>query len=391
MRIAFFTDTFLPQLNGVVTAVVELAEKLADRGHRIYIVAPKFPKGDELIRPNITVRHCKSVPVFFYEDFKLTLPLNPFVLKFVVDNKIDIIHFHTPIALGFQAVVIAKLLKLPLIGTFHTFFADPQYLKHVKLDYAVVEKIAWNFSNFFYNSCDIVVCPSEGTKAKLISKGCKKAIKVIPHGIDLQIFDNSKSEAVREKYNKNGKLVLFVGRIAHEKNLPYLLECFKLVLKKIPAVKLIIVGSGPQLPEVKAKAAELGIGRNVIFTGRIEHSQLIRSGIFGACDIFLTASTTETGPLTVLEAQANGLVCISVKGKGMDVIKDNVNGYVINPGDKQGFANSVIKLLTEKREYARMRKATLRMIKKYELAKITDTWEETYDKLISKNVRNRRS
>ncbi len=136
------------------------------------------------------------------------------------------------------------------------------------------------------------------------------------------------------------------------------------------AKKLVIVGSGPQMPEVKAKTEMLGITKSVIFTGGIPHKKLVKSGIFGACDMFINASITETCPLTVLEAQANGLVCVGVEGHGMTLIKNNFNSYVVEPHDKQAFANAVIRLLTDKSLYKKMRIATLKEAKKYELDNI---------------------
>ena len=179
---------------------------------------------------------------------------------------------------------------------------------------------------------------------------------------------------------------MFVGRIAHEKNLLFLLDCFALVLKNIATTKLIIVGDGPQLPEVKEKIKELGIEKGVILTGGIKHEKLVKSGIYGACDVFVNASTTETGPLTVLEAQANGLVCVAVKSKAMNLIRNDVNGYLVEPENKQAFADAVVKLLAEKSTYSRMRKATLKMIQKYDAAHIAVLWEKVYEEVMRKNA-----
>lgn len=388
MQIAFFTDTFLPQQNGIVTNVVDTAKKLADRGHKVFIVAPEFADAAPFNHTNVTLKRIISAPAFFYEGFKLSLPFSPSLFNFVIKNRVEVIHFHTPITLGMQAIIIAKLLNLPLVGTFHTFFAHPEYLKHIKLNHKIVENLAWRFSNSYYNRCDMVVCSSEATKSELIARKCTKPIRVIPLGIDFSAFRNDSASEIRSRYNKHGKLLLFVGRIAHEKNLPFLLECFARVLKKVPSVRLVIVGSGPQMPEVKAKVAALGITKSIIFTGVIPHEKLVKSGIFGACDVFVNASTTETGPLTVLEAQANGLVCVGLKGKGMDLIRSGVNGYVVDPHDKQAFANAVIRLLTDKSLYNKMRRATLKEAKKYELDNIIGMWEKTYKELCTGIVRH---
>jgi 1,2-diacylglycerol 3-alpha-glucosyltransferase len=378
MRIALFTDSFLPLINGVTTYVIELAKKLADRGHRVYIIAPKFSKSETFRYPNVTVLRKLSVPAPIYSGYKFTLPFDPLLLKWVSERKMDVIHFHTPVMLGMQAVLIAKILDIPLIGTFHTFFMDRQYLKHVGMDSRIVEKIGWRLSNVYYNRCDLITCHSEGIKQELIMHGCKKPIKVIPLSIDSTVFDNSGSSEMREKLCRKGKILLFVGRLAHEKNIPYLLECFHLVLRKLPDTKLVIVGDGPQAGLVKAKIRALGISNSVIMTGKIEHERLVKSGIFGACDVFINASTTETGPLTILEAQVSGLVCVSVKGHDTNLIVDGVNGYLVEKKDRRGFAEAVISLLTDSKKYRRMKLATQRMVKEHELSRVVDLWEKTY-------------
>lgn len=391
MNIAFFTDMFLPQINGPATVVVDMAKKLADRGHRVYIIAPDFPNLKELSHRNVIVRRCASVPALIYKGLRLTSFFDPAVLKFVRDNRIDIVHFHTPATLGMQAILVARLLGLPLVGTFHGFFMHPEYLKHAKMNYEVMHKLAWKYSNFFYNQCDIVVCSSEGTKKELLEKKCSRPVRVVPLGVDTGIFDSSKSAGIRKALNRKGKLVLSVGRIAYEKNMPHLLECFALALRKVPTAKLLIVGDGPQLADVKAHAKALKISGKVVFTGGIPHDKLVKSGIFGACDVFVTASTTETGPLTVLEAQANGLVCVGVKGKGMNLIKNNINGYVLGPNDREGFANAIAKLLSDEKLYRRMKKATMKSIVSYDAGNIAAEWEKIYRSVLDMRRKNRQA
>ena len=385
MKIAIFTDTFLPQVNGVVSSVLTLVKGLASKGHKVFIVAPKYTGVKEFSFKNVSVKRINSVPAFFYDEFKFASTFSPKLFKFLKKEKIDIVHFHTPILLGVQSIIISKLLKKPLVGTFHTFISDPQYLKHVKLDYNLAERVAWSYSNWYYNKCDLITSPSEYTKRELIIRGCKKNIKVISNGIKDSMFDNSDSGKVKKKYNPKGKLILFIGRIAHEKNLDYLLDCFSLAAKKLPNTKLLMVGNGPQFNEVKKKIRSLHLSGKVILTGRIDHSLLLKSGIFGACHLFVTASKTENQPMTVLESQQNGLVCVGLNEKGMsDLVKDGVNGYLFKEGDKKGFANAIVKLLTDNKLYTKMRKATFREIKKHSVPKVIDEWEETYANLIKK-------
>ncbi len=381
MKIAFFTDMILRQTHGVAVAIVDIANGLAKRGHMVYLFGPELRNRPEFLHPNVILRHCASVPTFFNDDVRFGLPFDLFVADFIRREKIEIIHLHTPGMLGLQAIAIAKLLHLPLVGTYHSFFAHPEYLEQIRLNNRLVEKLAWVMSNFYYNSCDLVICPSEGTKAELVAHNCKNEIRVIPHGIDASAFDNSRSRLVKKEFNRNGKLLLSVGRVSYGKNIIHLIECCALAFKGVPSLKLVLVGNGPLMQDVKRKIKDLNISDKVILTGAIRHEELVKSGIFGACDIFVTASRVETGPLVVLEAQANGMVCVMVKGKGMALVKDGINGYVVDSEDKEAFAGAIVSLVKDRKRYAKMKDATLREIKKYELPRIISQWENTYNKL----------
>jgi len=387
LKIAIFTDTFIPIIDGVVTTTINLAKGLADRGHKIYIIAPRFRElAKEFAYKNVKVKRMPSIPAFFYKGYRFTSPLSIAVIKYLKKEKIDIIHFQTPIGLGVQALFAARVLKKPVIGTFHTFFTDPGYIKHISTNHGFAQKLSWFYARRYYNRCDLVTCPSESAKKELLEHGFTSPIKVISNGIDMSVFDNSKWKKMKLKYNPNGKILLFVGRIAFEKNLDYLLDCFKLVVKKQPKVKLVIVGDGPQMDELKESIIQKGLAKNVVLTGRIEYNKLVKSGIFKASDLFITASTTETQGISTLEAQANGLVCVGIESRGIkDLIKNNYNGYLVENGDKQAFAGKVIKLLTDRKLHNRMKKNTLKEVKNHRIENVIKIWEKTYSNLVVKH------
>jgi len=383
MRITIFTDSFTPLIDGVVTSTINLVKNLADRGHKIYIIAPSFNKKfEEFKHKNVRVKRVYSIPAFFYSGYRFTYPFSFEILKYLKKEKIECIHFQTPVALGLQAILLSKVLDLPLVGTFHTLFTHPHYRKHMKIDYKPIEKMAWTYARMFYNKCNLITCPSQETKKELLKHGFKRPIKVISNGIDLKMFKNSKYASVKKKYNKNGKLLLFVGRIAHEKNLNLLIDSFNAVLKKLPKTKLLIVGDGPQMKELKEKIKSLDINDKVILAGKIDHKDLVKSSIFKACDLFVTASTTETQGITLLEAQANGLVCIGInKGGVKDLIKSGVNGYLVKE-DKKDFAKKIIRVLSDDKLMKKMKKNTLEKVREHEISIIGRLWEKEYSKLI---------
>lgn len=384
MKIVMFSDVFLPKIDGIVSAILNISEGMANKGHKVYIVAPRIKRmKKEYKHKNIKVIRVGSVPAFFYEDLRFTNFFSYSLFRYFKKEKIDIVHFHTPMNTGIFAISSAKFLNVPLVGTFHINIAHPDCLKHARLNYPIVQGLAWSYLRAFYNRCDLVSVPSESTKKDLLTHGCKREIKVISNGIDSSVFDNSKWEEVKNKFNKKGPIVLYVGRISHEKNVSFLIESFSLALKKIPSAKLLIVGGGPQMQDAQQLCDKLGIKDNIVFTGPIPHSKLIRSGIFRASELFAIASTTETQGIATLEAQVNGLVCVGLNvGGTKDLIKNNYNGFLVSKGRKRDFANAIVKGLTDKTVYSRLRKNTLKEVKKHELSHVINIWEKTYSSLL---------
>lgn len=384
MKIAMFTDSFFPQINGVVTVIANISKKLADRGHKVYIIAPKYPVDfKEFSYKNVIVKRVSSVPAWFYDEFRFTSVFKKELLAYLKKENIDIIHLHTPVMLGWEAIMIGAILDKPVVGTFHTNLADKEYLDHFSYYGKILQKTAWWYLKLVYDSCSSIICPTENTKEELEQIGSKAEKIVIPNGIDFQSFDNSHVKKVKEKYDLHGKNLLFIGRIAQEKNILYLLDCFNLILKKSPKTKLIMVGDGPQMEELKAKIRKFKIEDNVILTGRIKNEKFLKSSILGSCDIYVTASKTEVQSVATLEAQANGLVCVGIGKKGtLTLIKDKYNGFLVKDGDKDKFAECVLKLLYDEKLYYKMRVNTIKEAREHDLNKIVKRYEKAYDKVI---------
>ncbi|MSR86094.1 glycosyltransferase family 4 protein [Candidatus Woesearchaeota archaeon] len=384
MKIAIFTDTFLPKYDGIVTSTLNLATGLADKGHQIYIITARNGKQPEFKYKNVIVKRVRGIPGGFYPEFRMTNILSVRLIRYLKKEGIELIHFQTPITLGIQAILSAKYLKIPLVGTFHTFITDEEYLKHVRLNKPYMKKVAWAYIRGYYNRPQLVTVPSESAKEELYTNGITKPIKVISNGINLKIFETSKAKEIHEKYNPRGKILLFVGRIAHEKNLNYLLDCFKIILQELPSTKLLIIGDGPQMGEIKERIKKENLNESIILLGQIPHEELIKSSIIAAADVFITASLTENQPMTLLEAQANGTACVGINTKGIkDVIQDGYNGFLANKEDKKDFANKVLKILRDKKLQQILEKNAKEEAKKYDYHNIINIWEQEYSKLIA--------
>lgn len=384
MKIAIFTETFFPHTNGVLTAILNLSKGLADKGHKVYIITPKFKGGKELNYPNITVRYIKGINAFIYEDIKLVSPISLRTLNFLKKEKIDIIHFMSPWTTGNKAIFIARILNVPLVGTFHTFIGDSENLKHVHLNYPFIKKHVWKYINSYYNKCDLVSCPSDFSKQELIRNNCKAKITVISNGIEIPKTDIKKANKRKEKY-RGSPLLLFVGRISYEKNLEHLIDCFKLILIKKPKCKLMLIGDGPLDEIIKQKIKSERLEKNILQLGKISHDKLIKEGYYKSADLFVSVSKTENCPLTILEAQINGLIPVVYDAGGMNyLIKNNNNGILVPVDDTKAFATQVIKLLDNDKKKAILKKNLEATIKAHYIPNIINKWEKEYSELIKK-------
>ena len=389
LKIAYFTDTFYPQINGIVSSVINLTTSLADKGHKIFIVAPEVDKDfEEFKYPGISVLRITSIKASFYEDFRWTKIMSLRTFKILKESEIDIIHFQTPVGLGIMAVNMSKLLNTPLVGTYHTFISDPRYIKHWKIfkPTLLIQNLSWIYTNQFYNRTDLTTAPSQSTILEMIENGCSaQNMKTISNGIDRQQFDRTKRDIVKKQYKLTDKTILYVGRVSHEKNIETLLEAFIYAAKRDNDIKLMIVGDGPQMETIKSLSSSSSFYDRIIITGSIEHRELVKSSIYNACEIFASASETENQPMTILEAQINGCICIGVNARGVPgMIRDGISGRIVEKGDSRAMGEAFIEILNDNVKLDSMKKATLLEVENHLLTHVVDRWESEYYELISK-------
>ncbi|OGE29645.1 hypothetical protein A2867_02190 [Candidatus Daviesbacteria bacterium RIFCSPHIGHO2_01_FULL_40_11] len=378
MKIAYFTDTFLPQINGVATALANQATELGARGHNVLIFTPKL---DEINREkfkakNVQVVHLPTVPALLYPEFKLGVFGLPKVIKYLIKFKPDIIHLHSPLTVGMDAVMAARFFKKPLVGTIHVYLAESGYLRWFKYKLAVklVDKAVRRFLNFMFSQCDLVLAPSKMLVEELKMNDFKKPISYLPNGINLtepKLLSNKLKDALKRKYGLKEKVVLHFGRLSHEKNVDILIKSFQLLTKKHQNVSLLIIGDGPTKEKLVKLARKLRIEKQVVFTGFIEHQTLISSGILSIGDIFATASTMENNPMVVLEAMVFGLPIVGVKQAGLIELV-STNGFLVKPGDIKEMAEKEEKILFDEDLSVRMREKSLQLIKPYSVDKVID-------------------
>lgn len=378
MRIAIFTDTFLPSINGIVTSVVNSSKKMAKKGHKIYIFTSKTKEHKHInLGRNISIEHFKPVNLIRYPDFQLTLP-NPKIIRRVRKFRPDIIHTHMPSLLGWEAVLCSKIFDIPLVGTYHTLL--PDFLEYLPLPKKInksriTKAITWNYTRRFYNRCDLVTTPSESMKKELVKHKIRSPVRSISNGVDLNIF-------YPKRKKKNGKTIVHIGRISYEKNIDIIIKAFKLLVKKKTDSILLIAGRGPDIDKLKKDAGNL-LNKNIKFLGPIPHEKLV--DIYSSADIFVTASTVETEGLVILEAMACGLPIIGVDKLAIPhIVKHEKNGFIAKVGDEKQIAKYMETLLDDHNLRERMGKESLKIVKIYSLDDIINELEDLYHRLIRK-------
>ncbi len=303
--IGMFTDTYTPETNGVVTSIVSTARALRRRGHRVIVVAPAHPQGDE-DHPDIF--HLRSASFPFYPSFRMAFPLPAKVLSSLPKMPFDVIHAHSFFFIGCLGAYLARMRRTPLFFTYHTRFEE--YLHYLPVHQRVTKPQTEWLTREFSNRSDYVIAPSQPIADLLRSYDVTTPFEIIPGGVDLESFGPGEGEPESIGRAKLGPVLLSVGRLGKEKNLELLLESFNQLLQTHPTAHLIMVGDGPHRGELEALCAALGCSERVTFTGLIGPAHL--GAYYRGADAFIFTSLTETQGLVLVEALAHGLPVVAV-------------------------------------------------------------------------------
>lgn len=343
MKIALFTDTYLPQINGVATTVDELARGLREKGHEVYIIAPREPKYKDASK---YVLRLPSVQVSKQPELRLATPFPEKTLMKILSIDFDIIHGFSGgivVALG---LTIARLRKIPFVCTYNT--RVNHYAHYLFNGKVITPEMLEKGTSMFANQCSQLIAPTEKIKNELLSFGVTKPITIIPNGVNIKLFAKTKKGFLREKLSlpKDATILLSVGRFGKEKSLDFLIHAAKFVIDAKPHVYLVLVGDGPERTKLTKLAQKLGIAANVLFTGFIEPHEM--PNIYADATLFVFASQTETQGMVVFESLAAGVPVIAVEDSVFEgVVVNGKNGFLL-PKDSEIFAKKIIGLLKDK-------------------------------------------
>jgi len=349
MRIGLFTDTYPPYINGVSTSVFMLKQALEKKGHQVYVVTVSNNSMKYQIEENGKVIRIPGVPTGIY-DYRFSRIYPVKVINQLKKWHLDVIHSHTEFGIGIFARLFAKQFGIPLVHTYHTMYED--YIHYITKGYfnKSSKKIV-EYLTLFY--CDKtateLIVPTKKTYDLFKKKyQVNKNIHIVPTGIEVERFykenvNSKKTQALKKKLQllKDDFVLLFVGRLAEEKDVNFLIDVMKDINKKNKNIKLMIVGDGPDKEKYEKLSKKYKIDEYVIFTGKVPWEEI--PSYYQLSDLFITASKSETQGLTVIEAMAAGIVPLCIDDEAFKtVIVDGLNGVLFQ--NKKDCKNQIFKL-----------------------------------------------
>lgn len=348
MHILMISDVYFPRINGVSTSIMTFRQQLQQQGHRVTLIVPSYPGDDgrwddeDLIRINSRgVLMDPEDRMMKMKSIIRTVAQRPF-------SDIDIVHIQTPFVAHYAGLKLAKRFNVPSVISYHTFFEE--YLFHYVawLPKQLMRFAARHFTRSQCLGVDGLVVPSQAMLAVLRQYGVETGAEVIPTGLDEHCFELGDGQAFKEKHGIAAErpTLVHVGRVAHEKNINFLLETLVHIKQQQPDILMIIAGEGPALETLRQQVNSLALADHVCFVGYLERRQELPA-CYRAGDLFVFASRTETQGLVLLEAMAQGVPVVStaVMGTG-DIVKPE-QGALEAQEDHLHFAGQVLKLLED--------------------------------------------
>ena len=376
MRVAMFTDTYTPQINGVVTSIQAFRTELERQGHEVHVFAPAGHAPCEE-----RVHRLRSFTFAPYPEYKISVP-HPRLVDEFERIRADVIHVHTPISVGLIGIGLARHFDLPAIGTFHTLL--PEYMHYLVKGsvplLAPAQRLAWNWCRWFYNRCDAVIAPSAATAQLLKQKHIKKPIYAIPTGIQKPaIASRYAITTFRKRWGLNGKVLLHVGRVTREKGIEAIIDA----VHGLPDATLAIASDGPHRAELQKYVRQSGLAKRVRFLGYLPKPEL--AAAYSAADLFVCGSQSETQGIVLLEAAAAGTPIVALDAPVVsDFIRENRAGIIATKDD---FAHAIESALEDTELRVRMKRRAKSIADKYSIERCTKELIEVYEQAAKRKSR----
>ncbi len=391
MRVALFTETYLPAINGVVTHVKILKEGLEKLGHTVLVVTADYTTRRHYIKNGVL--HCPATQMKRFYGFGVASPISRTRLKYIEDFNPDIIHIHNEFGIGISGILCAKILKKPLVYTLHTMYDEYIYYVAPRPLTGVTKKITHRYTRMLGNTANALTGPSKKCEEYFRKVGVRKPVNVIPNPVELDVFspDNITPEskkAFRKKYDFPDDVMLacFVGRLGREKSVDVLLDYWAKSITPEDKIQLVVIGDGPEREPLMEQAKRLGIDHMVTFPGAVMHNEL--PPYLASCDVYITASTSDTNSISMLEGMATGLPVLQIYDRlNEDQVRNGINGYVFETPEEMGEELRKIKAMSPE-ELNILKRSVISTVKKSGAVELANYVLMVYQN-VQENLKNR--
>jgi 1,2-diacylglycerol 3-alpha-glucosyltransferase len=362
MRILFISDVYFPRVNGVSTSIRTFRADLSAAGVETTLVAPDYPQAASSASsasspgadPNVVRVPSAGVPRD-PEDRRMRWNALRAALEPLAAQHFDLVHIHTPFIAHYAGIGFARRNRIPVVATYHTFFEE--YLHHYVplMPRPLGRVLARRFTRSQCSQLDAIVVPSEPMRALLLEYGVTTRAQVIPTGLPADRYVQGNGARFRAQFGipTDRPLLLYVGRVAHEKNIEFLLHTFVALRRSRPDAMLAIAGEGPARAQLEGLAVQLGIAPHMHFIGYLDRERGL-ADCYAAGDVFVFASRTETQGLVLLEALAQGRPVVSTAVLGTASILQPNCGARVSPENSETFAQTVLDVLEDPQRAAKL-------------------------------------
>lgn len=385
MKILFATESYYPNIDGGAIAQHRLVQELVKHGHEVGVVTPGLSFKNSTEQDNgSTIFRTKAIPLPFYmNNIYRFSPFPIFQIKKILKTfKPDVVDICSPYPVGASVMICAKKSKIPVVGSIHTLpenmfspFLNSRYFK-------IMKKFSWSYLTYFFDLADWITIPTQTGADMYVARGLKTKITPISNGVNTEIFNpNNNGEYLRKKFNiPKENIVLYTGRMSSEKNVDILVKAIPHVLKKIDA-HFLFCGSGSGYKQRMKKLTEtLQISDHTTFIDFLDWEDY--PNIYSLADLFAMPAEAELQSIVTMEAIASGLPAVVVnKGAVHELVSLN-NGLLFDSKDGKQMANSIVKILSDKKLKNTMSKNSLKLIKKHSMNYVSSQYEKVYENLI---------
>jgi 1,2-diacylglycerol 3-alpha-glucosyltransferase len=386
MRILMISDVYFPRVNGVSTSIRTFRRELQALGHHVTLIAPAYLQSSDDDADIIRIAS-RGVPRDPEDRLMRRGHINR-LLPMLKERDFDVVHIQTPFIAHYAGLHLARELGVPTVETYHTFFEEYLYHYVPFVPRSLMRFAARRFTVSQCNAVDRIVSPSRAMQVALANYGVNSVIEVLPTGLEASQFRLGNGARFRQQHgiDSSAPTLLYVGRVAHEKNIDFLVHIFKRVLAAIPNALLLLVGEGPAQAHLRQLVQQLGLNDHVRFIGYLDRDTELLD-CYQAGDVFVFASRTETQGLVLLEAMAQGTPVVSTMHMGTRDVLEHARGARIAEDNETAFANAVTELLNDNVTRTRLSMLAPSDAAKWSAREMADRMVRLYGNLIDQKRR----